>query len=740
MPLESARSKPDETLRGRIEREISEAGAFVDLPLVLRAFDFSETAHSGQRRKSGESFMLHPAEVASIMLELLGPRADSVLLASALLHDVCEDTDVTIKRIESEFGAEVAAIVDGVTKISGLEFESPEAEQAENFRKMLLSMARDIRVILVKLGDRLHNMRTLEPLRPDQRERIARETRDVYAPLAHRLGIGKLKWELEDLSLKWLDPQAYHTLAEQVSVTRAERERFIDEMKQPVLERLREAGIRADVTGRAKHFFSIYRKMQVRGVRLEEMYDLFGVRVVTRTKAECYQALGIIHDLFVPVQDRFKDYIALPKTNLYQSLHTTVIGPNRRMVEIQIRTREMHMTAELGIAAHYSYKEGGPPDRELQEKFGGLFASAAEWESEAGDAQDFMDFLHLSLYQDEVFIFTPKRELKRLPKGSTPIDFAYMIHSQVGGHCVGARVNGRIVPLRYELRNGDIVEIITSSNAQPTKDWLGLVATSKARAKIRHHLNAREQQDSIALGRDMLQREFRRHRQKVPADKDLTDAAQALGFDETELLLAAVGRGDISAVHVFNKVHPPEVPKKPTSSSTVERLKNLAFRDGGGLRIQDIDNLMIRIAQCCSPVPGERVVGIVTRGRGVSVHRIDCPNTFDSTIQPERRMAVQWDVDADRTFLVKLVVYGRERGGLLADIAEAITGSGTNIRRAEVDSDSTSARGNFVVAVKNLGHLRRVIGAIRKVRGVTRIERHHQISEPRKQGGEEWDS
>jgi len=729
MALEAARKSPEMPLRDRMEREIAESGAPLDRELVLRAFDFSDEAHRGQHRKSGDPFMLHPVEVALEMIDLLGSRADSVVLSAALLHDVLEDTHVTIKEIESEFGAEVAALVDGVTKISGLQFESPVAEQAENFRKMLLSMARDVRVILIKLGDRLHNMRTLEHLNPEQRERIARETRDVYAPLAHRLGIGRLKWELEDLALKWLDPQAYRMLAEKISTTRAEREGFIEEMKQPILDRLRESGIRVEVSGRAKHFYSIYRKMQLRGVRFEEMYDLFGVRVVTRTKAECYQALGVIHDLFVPVQDRFKDYIALPKTNLYQSLHTTVIGPNRRMIEIQIRTRDMHMIAELGIAAHYSYKEGGRPDPELQDKLGGLFSQATEWQSEASDAHEFMDFLHLSLYQDEVFVFTPRRDLKQLPKGATPVDFAYMIHSKVGDRLVGARVNGRIVPLRYELKNGDTVEVITSANARPTRDWLEIAQTSRARAKIRHYLRAQEQADSTELGRDMLEREFKRQRHKPPNDKELEEVAQGLGFDEVDLLLAAVGSGDVSATHVLHKLHPPKPPSRPTAASTVEKIKQrLSFRSEG-LRIQDVDNLMIRIAQCCSPVPGERVIGIITRGRGISVHRVDCPNTFDAAIEPERRVQVQWDVETGRTFLVKLVIHGRERAGLLADIAQAITETETNIRRADVDTDAGTARGVFVVAVRNLAHLRRVIGAIRRVRGVTRIERHHQISE-----------
>ena len=491
--------------------EIDRRGADLDRSLVIRAFEYAAEAHGDQRRKSGESYLSHPVEVARLLVELLEHRTDAAILAAALLHDVVEDTESAIEDIRDDFGEDVALLVNGVTKIEGLPFTDMELEQAENFRKMMLSMSEDPRVILIKLADRLHNMRTLEYLKPDRQEAISLETREIYAPLAHRLGIGRVKWELEDLALKYLHPEDYRRIASLVSERREQRDAYMAGIIEPVRESLLEEGITAEIVGRAKHFDSIYRKMVQKGRSYDAIHDLFGIRVIVDTKADCYRALGVLHDLFKPVPERFKDYIATPKSNLYQSLHTTVIGPGGRTVEVQIRTWEMHRIAEFGIAAHYSYKEGSKPDSELDERLGGILeASSGE------DPGEFMDFLRTSLYQDEVFAFTPRGELKQLQLGATALDFAFLIHTEVGLHTVGARVNGRLVPLRYQLQNGDVVELITQPSAKPSEYWVSILKTPRAKQKVRHWLKEQKREDSIDLGREMLGRELKRHRKDLP--------------------------------------------------------------------------------------------------------------------------------------------------------------------------------------------------------------------------------
>jgi GTP diphosphokinase / guanosine-3',5'-bis(diphosphate) 3'-diphosphatase len=711
-------------LRAALLAGLDERAPKVDRDRVAACFDFAAHAHGEQRRESGQPYATHLVEVCRILLELLEARLDTTLVCAALLHDVVEDTDVTAEDIEKRFGREVASLVEGVTKLAGLHFDSREAAQAENFRRMLLSMAQDLRVIFIKLADRLHNMRTLEFLRPDKAQRIAAETRDIYAPLAHRLGMASIKRELEDLSLKVLDPEAYQELIRRVQAKREEREAFLQRVRERLEEGLKAAGVRAEVTGRPKHFSSIYHKMQD-GREFEDIYDLFGLRIIMHTRNDCYRALGVVHDLFTPVADRFKDYIATPKSNMYQSLHTTVLTEAGELVEVQIRTREMHRTAESGVAAHYVYKQGGHMDEELDAKLGGFLAQTADWQRSAND-DEYMDFLRTSLYQEEVFVYTPRRELKRLPKGSTPIDFAFQIHTAVGQHTVGARVNGELVPLRYELRNGDTVEIVTSAQAQPHDDWLQIAHTAGARAKIRAWLRQRRHGDSVSLGREMLERELKRVRLAAP-EAALEAAARALDCTDIEQLHARLGEGQISITQVVRQLAPAKEGLAERFTKGLPEALGLGRKTSGGVRIQGIDNVMLSFARCCQPVPGDPVVGIVTVGRGVSVHRQDCPNTFPNRVPVERRVSVEWDAAIGETFPVRLLVYGQDRASLLADIAKAISSVSVNIRTAGMASEDRTVRGVFVVEVQNLTKLNEVMTAIRKLPGVTRVERRQRL-------------
>ncbi len=711
-------------LRAALIAALDEKAPRVDRDRVAACFDFAAQAHGAQRRASGEPYISHPVAVCRILVDLLEARLDTTVACAALLHDVVEDTGVTLEEVEKRFGREVRGLVEGVTKLAGLHFESAEAEQAENFRKMLLSMSRDLRVIFIKLADRLHNIRTIEYLPPERVQRIAVETRDIYAPLAHRLGIASIKRELEDLSLKALDPAAYQDLTQRIQARRQERERFLSGVRQRLEEGLKAVAIKAEVSGRPKHFYSIYLKMRS-GRDFENIYDLFGLRIITHTRSDCYRALGVVHDLFMPVAERFKDYIATPKSNMYQSLHTTVLTPGGEMVEIQIRTRDMHRTAETGVAAHYVYKQGGRVDEELDAKLGGFVAQTADWQRAATD-DEYMDFLRTALYQEEVYAYTPRRELKRLPKGATALDFAFAVHTAVGQHTVGARVNGELVPLRYVLQNGDTVEIITSPQAQPHEDWLHVLKTAGARGKVRHWLRQRRRTDSIALGREMLERELKRLRRK-PAEEPLEDIARALGCSDLDSLYARLAEGQVSLVQITRKLEPPKeglaerLAKRPLETLGIGR------KPAGGIRIQGVDNVMVNFARCCQPVPGDRVVGIVTVGRGVSVHRQDCPNTFGDRVPPERRVPVEWDVGLGETFPVRLLIYGNDRTALLADIAKAISLTNVNIRSAGVASEDRTARGVFVVLVPHRAKLQEVMHAVRRVPGVTRVERRRRL-------------
>ena len=702
-------------LRAVLERHADR----LDLELIDRALRFSASAHRGQKRMSGEDFVSHSIGVALILAEQL---LDSTTIAAALLHDVVEDSDVRTEDIAKEFGSEIAGIVDGLTKISSLTFRSSAEEQVENYRKLLLSIAKDARVIIIKLGDRLHNMRTLEHLSPERRSRIALETREIYAPLAHRFGMAGMKAELEDLAFKFLESDEYRELVNQVASKRAQREQTILKLRTPLEYELKRAGIDwYEVTGRPKHLWSIFQKMRKRNKGFEEIYDLMAIRVIVRSVPECYHVLGIIHHNWTPIQERIKDYIASPKSNAYQSLHTTIFGPGGQLFEVQIRTQEMHRTAEFGIAAHWLYKRDGKPD-ELDQHLG-WFRQLLELQQDTHSPEEFLEFLKIDLYQDEIFIFTPQGDVKRLPKGSTPIDFAFHVHTEVGLKCQGAKINGRIAPLHRELKSGDTVEILTGAGAKPSRDWLSHVRTARARQKIKQWVNHEEETISLALGREILAREVRRRRLDNPDDARLARAADTLSLADGRGLEIAVGRGDVNIGQVIKALYPDlntdeiQEPKPTVFGRVIDRI-----RLGRGIKIQGVDGLMVRYAQCCQPVPGDSVVGYVTQGRGISIHRSDCPNLLTLAAE-ERRVDIDWQETAGEAFAVRLAVTGEDRRGLYADIMEAVSQTGTNIRGADLHTKDGSVFGTIFVEVDNLPHLGKVMKAVRKVKGVTDIER-----------------
>jgi GTP pyrophosphokinase len=693
----------------------------LDLEVLSRAYRMSAQAHQGQKRMSGDDFVSHSVAVATILAE---QQMDTTTIAAALLHDVVEDSNVTLDLLRRDFGNEVADLVDGLTKIKALNFRSTAEEQAENYRKLLMSVARDARVIIIKLADRLHNMRTLDPLPPDRRKRIALETRELYAPLAHRFGMAGVKAELEDLAFKYLEPDDYKQLAKQVKARRVERDRTIERMRAPLADELRRAGIVGwEIVGRPKNLWSIVKKMKKRGKPFDEIYDLLAVRVLVNNITDCYHVLGIIHHTWTPLQERIKDYIASPKSNGYQSLHTTVFGPGGQLYEIQIRTRDMHRTAEYGIAAHWLYKENGKGADELDHHLS-WFRQLIELQQDAHSPEEFLEFLKIDLYQDEIFVFTPRGDVKRLPKSATPIDFAFMVHTEVGQHCNGARVNGRIAPLHRPLRNGDTIEVLTSPQAKPSRDWLAHVQTGRARQKIRQWIKQEEQERSVTLGREILAREIRRRRLASPTAEQLAQAAHKLGLGAAEQVETAIGRGDVQIGQVINALYPDIPPDeqhapKPTAfGRVIERL-----RLGRGIKIHGVEGLMVRYAQCCQPVPGDPVVGYVTQGRGISIHRNDCPNLLTLSGEEERRVEIDWREVEGETFVVRLAVSGEDRRGLYADICEAISGTGTNIRSAELASKDGVVFGSVLVEVENNTHLHKVLKAVRKVKGVTEIAR-----------------
>ena len=687
----------------------------LDVELIKKAYAFAERAHQGQTRESGEPYLVHCLRVAITLAE---HHLDTATIVAGILHDVVEDTGVDISRVREEFGDRIGDLVDGVTKLTELRFQSREERQVENFRKMLLSMAKDIRVILIKFADRLHNMRTLEHLDEQRRKRIALETREVYAPLAHRLGMAKIKAELEDLSLKFLEPEDYQTLARKLASKRQQSDEYLERIKKPLVSLLQKEGIEAEITGRTKHITSIYRKMKSQNLPIEKIYDLMAIRVITKSEAECYQVLGLIHTLWTPVQERFKDYIATPKSNMYQSLHTTVVGPKGEMVEIQIRTEEMHRTAKYGIAAHWLYKEGRRKPDELDRKISWI-RQFMEWQNDVPDAHEFMEFLKIDLFHDDVFVFTPKGDLKRLPKGSTPLDFAFSVHTEVGLHCLGAKVNGRMVSLDTPLKNGDTIEIITSPHQTPSRDWIELVKSSRARSKIKSWLKQEEFTESVKLGRDMIERELKKH--KIEQREEKIDIAMAMGYSDVDHLLAAIGQGDISLSQVTHRLFPPE--GKPTKFPS--RVRRLIKRGSpGGIKVQGEGNLMVRFARCCQPIPGDRIVGFVTRGRGISIHRIDCPNLSNLLKEEEeRKVEVGWDVKEGESFLTQIEILTEDRKGFLHEIAKVIADEEVNIRGANLNSNGSMGKGSILLEVKNLHQLRKLIKELNRIKGVNRVQR-----------------
>jgi len=697
-------------------------GANVDL--VQRAYEFSAKVHSGQRRLSGEPYLTHPLEVAGIIADM---RLDVASVATGLLHDTVEDTLTTVEQVQNIFGKEIGDLVDGVTKISQINVRSREEKQAENFRKMLVAMARDIRVVLIKLADRTHNMRTLGHVPPDRQSEIAQETIDIYAPLAHRLGIFWLKSELEDNALRFLHPEVYYQLKRNVAKKKAERDTYIKEVIGILGKRLAEAGIDGEVTGRPKHFYSIYQKMQSQNLRYDQIFDLVAFRVLVDTASECYEALGIAHAHWKPVPGRFKDYIALPKANMYQSLHTTVIGPYGERMEVQIRTREMHRVAEYGIAAHWRYKGEGREGADDAERFAWL-RQLLEWQDNVQDPHEFLRSVKDELFTEEVFAFTPKGDVLDFPLGATVIDFAYRIHSEVGHHCSGARVNGRLVPLRYQLQNGDTAEIVTTPQQTPSRDWLKIVKTSRAKSRIRAWIRGQQRDRSVAVGQELLERDFHRHRldlTRLRRDGTLERLATELGAKDVDGLLADIGYGRTSTRHVLAKLLPAEEleRRRVRTEGPLERLLRLVGREAKtGVRVSGMNDILVRFGGCCSPLPGERITGFITRGRGVTVHAADCPQVLETDSQ--RRVDVRWGDDGAVLHPAKIEVMCVDKPGLLAAMSKVISSAGINISRAQGRSvPNKMAVNSFEVMVGDIETLNRLIRNLSRVRGVLKVAR-----------------
>jgi GTP pyrophosphokinase len=698
---------------------IAEHLAPPDRELVSKAYARAASAHTGQRRLSGEEYVNHPLEVASILADL---RLDASTLAAALLHDTVEDTELTMEEVSREFGPDVAHLVEGVTKLSRISFRSDQQLHAENIRKMLMAMADDIRVVLIKLADRLHNMRTLDVLPEVKRKRISRETLDIYAPLAHRLGIGQIKWELEDLAFRNLDPDSYQEVVGRVARKRAERESLVSDLREILARELEKIDIAADITGRPKHMYSIWQKMTREQKDFSEIYDLIAIRVLVDSVKDCYGVLGVVHSLWKPLPGRFKDYIAMPKSNGYQSLHTSVISHAGEPIEIQIRTHEMHQVADFGVAAHWTYKERGT-DRQFDQKLGWL-RLLMEWQKEVVDAESFVDAVKVDLFQDEVFVFSPKGDVLNLPAGSTPVDFAYRIHTEVGHRCIGAKVNGRMVPLDYVLQNGEIVEILTSKAPHaPSRDWLNFVKSASARERIRKWFKSQRREENVAKGRDLLEKELHRmHRltmAQLPADK-LEEMAQHYKFASADDFLAAVGYGDVSPHSVVMRMA-----LAPADDSDILRSIPLVpqVQPTPRVLVRGERGILTRIATCCQPVPGDAISGFTTRGKGVTVHRTDCINAIN-TPEPARMVPVDWDVEASHLYPVAIKIEAWDRTGLLRDIATVVAEQRVNMTAASVHVyDDKTAVVSTTVEIDSLAQLSRLLEKLEKVRDVHTVAR-----------------
>ncbi len=708
--------------------KIEEYNPHGDMKLIIKAYNFAEAAHAGQLRNSGERFFVHPFNVAMILAEL---NMDTATIAAALLHDVLEDTDVTYETLAKEFGEEIANLVDGVTKLKKLKYRTKQETQAENLRKMVIAMSKDIRVIIIKLADRLHNIRTLEYMSDAKKKEKALETLEIYAPIAHRLGISTIKWELEDLSLRYIDPEGYYDLVEKVSKKRREREAYIKNVIEVLKEKLNEMEIESDINGRPKNFYSIYRKMVYQNKTFEQIFDLTAIRVIVDSVKDCYGVLGIVHTLWKPIPGRFKDYIAMPKPNMYQSLHTTVIGPQGEPFEIQIRTWEMHRTAEYGIAAHWKYKEGINKTDGFENKLTWL-RQLLEWQKELKDPKEFMESLKIDLFTDEVFVFTPKGDVISLPAGSTPLDFAYRVHTAVGNNCVGAKVDGRIVPLDFKLKNGNIIEILTSSSSSgPSRDWLKIVISSQAKNKIRQWFKKEERDSNINKGKELLEKEAKRQGYKLTEflkEDWLKSIAKKVSLNSIDDLYAAIGYGSITLSQVISKLkenyreyYNQKIDEKEFINKQITPKKE--YKPTQGISVKGVDNIKVRFSKCCSPVPGDEIIGYITRGRGVSVHRSDCPNVKNLDIN-ERFIDVKWDTDKKTSYQAEIQIKATDRSGLLTEITQLLTDMKLTVTslNARTNKEKTALI-NMTLEIKDIEQLKELMKKIKRLEGVIDVYR-----------------
>jgi len=717
-------------------KQMQESRPQDDLTIVKKAYDYSLKNHDGQTRASGEPYLVHPLEVALVLAEM---KMDPIAVAAGLLHDSVEDTSVTIQDIRKEFGEQVAHIVEGVTKISKIDFATREEQQAENLRKMMLAMVDDIRVVLIKLADRLHNMRTLEHLQPDRQHKIAEETLEIYAPIAHRLGMGKIRGELEDLGFRFLDPVGYEQVEKAVNARRKQGEAFLSKMQGIIVDKLKEAGIQARVESRIKRVYSIHKKLQRQRISVDQVYDLYAMRVITRSLQDCYAVLGIIHNLWKPVPGRIKDFIAMPRPNFYQSLHTSVITEDGTPFEIQIRTEEMHKMAEEGIAAHWKYKDG-PVSAQDEQRLAWL-RQVVEWQRDVSDPNEFLSTLKVDLYPEEVYTFTPKGKVVVLPRDATPIDFAYTIHTEVGHTCTGAKVNGRMVPLRYKLHSGDIVEILTQPGHKPSRDWLGLVKSSRSRNKIKHWLNVHQRERAIEIGRKLIEKEARKYRiaLKDIKDEDLLRVANAYGLGKAEDLMSGIGYGKYSARQVLARLLPagatPSIAGDIESEGLISQpggftsVVRRVFGDHNAIMVRGQGDMLVYRARCCNPIRGESIVGYITRGKGVAVHSVNCPNVTNLLYEPERKIDVEWarDDSTPTAYPVKLTVFCDDRFGMLKNITGVIGDAKSNIRNISARTANSQASVEIVLDISDLKHLEQIIISLRKIPGVHDVQRLQKI-------------
>ena len=704
-----------------------------DLELIRKAYEFSQKHHAGQSRASGQPYLVHPLEVALVLAEM---KMDPVAISAGLLHDSVEDTSVTVVDIRKEFGEQVAHIVEGVTKISAIDFATREEQQAENLRKMMLAMVDDIRVVLIKLADRLHNMRTLEHLPPERQQKIARETLEIYAPIAHRLGMGKIRGELEDLGFRYVDAIAYQRVHDAVEARRKAGEAFLSRVESVFRDKLKEAGITATVESRIKRLYSIHKKLQRQHIAVEQVYDLYAMRVITPSVQDCYAVLGIIHNLWRPVPGRIKDFIAMPRPNFYQSLHTSVIAEEGTPFEVQIRTEEMHKMAEEGIAAHWKYKDG-PVSAQDEQRLAWL-RQVVEWQRDVSDPSEFLSTLKIDLYPEEVYTFTPKGKVVVLPRDSSPIDFAYSVHTEVGHSCVGAKVNGRMVPLRFKLHSGDIVEILTQAGHKPSRDWLAIAKSSRARNKIKHWLNVHQRERAIEIGRKLIEKEARKYRVSLKdiKDEELQKIASDYGAGRPDDLMAGIGYGKYSARQILGRMAP--AAGTPLADEEQERAGGLASvvrrvfggdQNNNAIRVKGHGDLLVYRARCCNPIRGESIVGYVTRGKGVAVHAVNCPNVTNLLYEPERRIDVEWAQDdgTPSAYPVKLTVFCDDRFGMLKQITAVISDTQTNIRNIEARTSNGQANVDIVLDIADLKHLENIVNGVRKIPGVHDVQRLQKI-------------